>query len=157
MLEAADQCIAYFVHTAYNGIAFDGSRGGDLVAYSDSDWSKRQQCIALSSTEAEVMAASAAATEVAYMREIFRDLGLCQSAATELYVDNTGAEMLAKERKVTSRSRHITRRFLKVREYMADGILVVRRVATDDNTADIFTKPLVGPAFRRHRDTPFGA
>eukprot|EP00962_Isochrysis_galbana_P036448 scaffold12600_cov107-Isochrysis_galbana.AAC.1 len=35
--------------------------------------------------------------------------------ATELYVDNTGAEaeMLAKERKVTSRSRHITRRYLK--------------------------------------------
>eukprot|EP00962_Isochrysis_galbana_P000378 scaffold107_cov106-Isochrysis_galbana.AAC.6 len=53
------------------------------------------------------MAASAAATEVAYLREIFRDLGLCQTDPTELYVDNTGAEMLAKERKVTSRSRHI--------------------------------------------------
>eukprot|EP00962_Isochrysis_galbana_P010487 scaffold2899_cov106-Isochrysis_galbana.AAC.4 len=50
--------------------------------------------------------------------------------------------MLAKERKVTSRSRHITRRYLKVREYVADGIIAVRRVPTDDNTADIFTKPL---------------
>lgn len=177
MLEAADRCIAYFVHTASEGITFDGSRGGDLVAYSDSDWSvahsttgycirlagapisytsKRQQCIALSSTEAEIMAASAAATEVAYLREIFRDLGLCQTDPTELYVDNTGAEMLAKERKVTSRSRHITRRYLKVREYVADGIIAVRRVPTDDNTADIFTKPLTGPAFRRHRDTLFG-
>eukprot|EP00962_Isochrysis_galbana_P012333 scaffold3478_cov121-Isochrysis_galbana.AAC.1 len=37
------------------------------------------------------MAASAAATEVAYLREIFRDLGLCQTDPTELYVDNTGA------------------------------------------------------------------
>eukprot|EP00962_Isochrysis_galbana_P060540 scaffold35104_cov124-Isochrysis_galbana.AAC.1 len=55
--------------------------------------SKRQQCIALSSTDAEIMAASAAATEVAYLREIFRDLGLCQTDPTELYVDNTGAEM----------------------------------------------------------------
>eukprot|EP00962_Isochrysis_galbana_P004562 scaffold1243_cov118-Isochrysis_galbana.AAC.4 len=42
--------------------------------------------------------------------------------------------------KVTSRSRHITRRYLKVREYVADGIIIaVRRVSTDDNTADIFT------------------
>ena len=104
------------------------------------------------------MAASAAATEVAYLREIFRDLGLFVSnrPRSDLYDDNTGTEMLAKERKVTSRSRHITRRYLKVREYVADGIIDVRRVPTDDNTADIFTKPLTGPAFRRHRDTLFG-
>jgi hypothetical protein len=97
--QSADRCIAYFVHTASEGITFNGSRGGELVAYSYSDClshtllsttgyvirlagapisyaSKRQQCIALSSTEAEFMAASAAATEVAYLREIFRDLDL---------------------------------------------------------------------------------
>jgi hypothetical protein len=30
MVEAADRCIAYFVHTASDGMTVDGSRGGDL-------------------------------------------------------------------------------------------------------------------------------
>ena len=71
------------------------------------------------------MTASAAAAEVAYLREILRELGIHQDEPTELYVDNSGAEMLAKERKVTSNSRHITRRFLKVREYVAEDIVAV--------------------------------
>jgi hypothetical protein len=45
---------------------------GALISYI----SKRQQCIALSSTEAEVMAASAAASEVACIREILRERAL---------------------------------------------------------------------------------
>lgn len=107
----------------------------------------------MSSTKAEVMAASLAATEIAYLREIFRDLGVPQLDPTPLYVDNTGAEVLARERKVTHRSRHITRRYLKVREYEAAGTVNVRRVATEDNTADIFTKPLPLGSFTKHRAT----
>ena len=113
--------------------------------------SKRQQCIALSSTEAEIMAASLAATEIAYLREIFRDLGLYQRDATELYVDNSGAVELARERKVMHRSRHITRRQLRVREYVAEGIVNVRPVATADNPSNIFTKPLGRASFEKHR------
>jgi len=171
-LAAAHRCLNYFVRTLHRGITFDGSRGPALEAYVDSDWnvshsttgfvvllagapisysSKRQQCIALSSTEAEVMAASQAATEIAYLREIVRDLGLWQSAPTVLKVDNTGAIELAKERKVTNRSRHIARRHLKVREYVADGIIAVTHVATVDNAADIFTKPLEAAPFNKHR------
>jgi len=171
-LAAAHRCLNYFVRTPTRGITFDGSHGSALSAYVDSDWSvshsttgfvillagapisyssKRQQCIALSSTEAEIMAASQAATEIAYLREIVRDLGLWQSAPTSLLVDNTGAIELAKERKVTSRSRHIARRHLKVREYVADGVVAVSHVATCDNAADIFTKPLDAASFNKHR------
>eukprot|EP00962_Isochrysis_galbana_P014447 scaffold4142_cov118-Isochrysis_galbana.AAC.6 len=53
--------------------------------------------------------------------------------------------------KVTSRSRHIARRHLKVREYVADGILAVSHVPTLENAADIFTKPLEAVAFNKHR------
>ena len=58
--------------------------------------------------------------------------------------------MLAKEQKITSSSRHITRRFLKVREYVADDIIAVRRFATADNFADVFTKPLDHVVFNKH-------
>jgi hypothetical protein len=174
MEKEADRCLRYIYSTSNLGIVFDGSKGAALTAYSDSDWavrhsttgfciifagapigysSKRQHCIALSSTEAEVMAASQTATEIFYFQGILRDLGMYQEEPTPLYIDNTGAEELARELKSCSRSRHITRRNLKVREFEADGIVRVARVATDDNPANIMTKPLLKPAFIRHRDT----
>ena len=76
-----------------------------------------------------------------------------QDEPTPLYIDNTGAEELARELTSCSRSRHITRRNLKVREFEADGIVGVARVATDVNPADILTKPLLKPAFIRHHAT----
>ncbi len=99
------------------GILFDGSKGPELKAFSDSDWStlhsttgivfvlagapvsyasKRQQSIAFSPCEAEIMAASVAATETVYVREILRNLGLPQLQPTTLGVDNKGAIQLAK-------------------------------------------------------------
>jgi len=173
----ADRCLRYLYATADLGITFDGTKGSELEAYSDSDWavrhsttgyclllaggpigygSKRQHCIALSSTEAEVMAASQAATEVSYFRGLLRDLGLEQSEPTKLHVDNSGAVELARELKSCSRSRHIMRRHLKVRELQAELVVAVQHVGTNENVADIFTKPLMGEAFIRHRKTLMG-
>eukprot|EP00962_Isochrysis_galbana_P001525 scaffold395_cov133-Isochrysis_galbana.AAC.5 len=97
------------------------------------------------------MAASQAATEVTYFRGIMRDLGLDQPNPTQLYVDNTGAEELARELKSCARSRHIFRRYLKVRELQAEGEVQVRHVASADNTSDIFTKPVDKAEFLKHR------
>jgi len=97
------------------------------------------------------MAASQAATEVTYFRGIMRDLGLDQPNPTPLYVDNTGAEELARELKSCARSRHIFRRYLKVRELQAEGEVQVRHVASADNTSDIFTKPVDKAEFLKHR------
>ena len=122
---------------------------GGPIGYS----SKRQHCIALNVTEAEVIAASQTATEIFYFRGILRNLGMYQEEPTPFYIDNTRTEELARELKSCSRLRHITRRNLKVREFEADGIVRVARVATDNNPADIMTKPLLKLAFIRHRDT----
>ena len=85
------------------------------------------------------MAASQAATEIAHTREVLAELGMPQDAPTELYVDNSGAEALARERKVTHNSRHISRRYFKVREYQADGLLTVKHVNTSENPSDVLT------------------
>eukprot|EP00965_Chrysotila_dentata_P117544 3884120-Pleurochrysis_carterae.AAC.1 len=128
-----------------------------LTAYSDSDWavghsttgfcvmlggaaisygSKRQHCIALSSTEAEIIAASHAAAEIVHLRGILHEMGRPPNEPTVLYVDNSGAVELAKERRSCRRSRHVDRRDLKVREYVAHGVIVVKKIYTDDNPAD---------------------
>ena len=97
MDSAADRCLAYLAQNPEVGLHYDANASRpDLHAYSDSNWtvghstsgwailyagavigygSKRQQSIALSSTEAEIMAASQAATEIMYFRGLLFELG----------------------------------------------------------------------------------
>ena len=177
---AADRCIAYLGQHADHGIRFSRSTpsaSSGLHAYSDSDWStaystsgwaifycgavigygsKRQHSIALSSTEAEIMAASQAGAEIIYFRGLLREMGADMSEPTVLYVDNSGAIELSKDLKSCQRSRHIERRYLKIREWVAQGEIVVKYVATKDNHADVLTKPLDAASFRRHADALMG-
>ena len=66
-----------------------------------------------------------------------------------LYVDNTGAIALSKHRTSCKYSRHVTRRDLKVREYVAASLITVEYVPTAENLADIFTKHLNRETFTR--------
>ena len=122
-----------------------------LVAYA----SKRQLCISLSSTEAEVMAASSAATEIVYQRGLLREMGVVLTETTILYVDNTSAIALVKNSKSCVRTRHIERRYLKIRELIDSGHIDVRYVNTTENTADVLTKALPRADFERHKESVF--
>eukprot|EP00966_Prymnesium_polylepis_P115730 2675276-Prymnesium_polylepis.1 len=64
--------------------------GNATVAYA----SKRQHSIALSFTEAEIMAASLAAADIIFLRGLLREMGVAMAMdePTVLYVDNQGAE-----------------------------------------------------------------
>ena len=149
-LEAmADDVIVYLAQTAKMGVTFDGCAvdGGTMTAACDSDWavghsttgwacslagatfayaSKRQQCIALSSTEAEIIAASSCAVEVAHFRSLLQEMGLEQSEPTPIDVDNSGAVELSRTQKSCHRSRHVDRRYFKVRELTAAGMRALR-------------------------------
>ena len=169
-----DDVIVYLAQTAADGITFDGhaDNADVLEAYSDSDWavghsttgwvcflsgvgfayaSKRQNCIAMSSTEAEIIAASACAVEIVHYRKLLEEMGLPQLEPTPLYVDNSGAVELSRDRKSCHRSRHVDRRYFKVRELAAEGHLWVEHVNTAENPADLLTKPLKFDTFARHR------
>ena len=122
--------------------------GGSAVAYA----SKRQHSVALSSTEAEIMAASLAAAELVHVRGVLREMGYDVSKPTTLFVDNEGAVALSKDIRSCQRSRHIERRYLRIREWVADGEITVQYVATKENVADALTKPLDPATFRRHAD-----
>eukprot|EP00965_Chrysotila_dentata_P056706 1880987-Pleurochrysis_carterae.AAC.1 len=77
-------------------------------------------------------------------------MGHAQNDPTPLYVDNSGAVELSKERRSCQRSRHVDRRDLKVREYVAHGSIEVRKIHTDDNTADLVTTSLPAHVRRKH-------
>ena len=90
--------------------------------------------------------------ETYYFRGLLRDLGLPQDAPTSLFVDNSGAVELSRDRKSCNRSRHIDRRFFKVRELEAMREVKVTYVPTRDNSADVLTKCLPFDDFTRHTD-----
>ena len=71
-------------------------------------------------------------------------------------VDNQGAVALAKDRRSCHRSRHIQRRYLKIREWVALGEVRVEYVNTSQNPADLLTKALERESFEHHRATMSG-
>ena len=79
------------------------------------------------------------------------DLGLPQTAATVLLVDNTGAIEIAKNPAHHFKTRHILRRDLYIRELVERGEIKVIYVKSANNVADIFTKHLDHATFKRHR------
>ena len=49
------------------------------------------------------------------------------------------------------RAKHIDVRVFKLRELVRDGVLVLTKVVTDQQVADILTKALPALLFERHR------
>jgi hypothetical protein len=68
---------------------------------------KFQPTVALSSTEAEFMAATDVGQMCLFVRSILWDLNIPQEAATVAYEDNDGCTAVANAQKLTSRTRHI--------------------------------------------------
>ena len=171
MMKAIERCIVYMAQTCDRGINFNNQTSIVYEAYSDADWqvahsttgtchciggrvvhasSKRQQSISISTTEAEIMAASLAATEIVFMRNLLTEMGYDMSEPTVLWVDNMGAVEITKRRESLARSRHIERRYLKMQEWVAEGKIQVKYINTDENRADMFTKPLDRATFEKH-------
>lgn len=100
--------------------------------------------VAQSITESEYIAASEAAQEAVWIRKFIVELGVIPSIEKpiEMYCDNVGALVLAKELRVHKGSRHILRKFHYVREVVRTNEISVLKVHTDQNLADPFTKPM---------------
>ena len=87
------------------------------------------------------------------LRTLLAEAGLVQEEPTPLHVDNSGAVELSRDRKSCHRSRHVDRRYLKVRELAFEGHLHVEHIDTKDNPADLLTKSLKVDSYTKHRNT----
>jgi len=111
--------------------------------------SKKQQIVALSTTEAEYIAQSHAAKEALWLRTFIGELRGKPTQPLTIHCDNQGAIALSKDNKFHARTKHIDIRHHFIREAIEDRKLSVVYIPTDDNPADIFTKPLAKAKFRR--------
>ena len=88
------------------------------------------------------MAASLAALEAVFLRGILSEMLCLQKQPTVIGVDNQGAVALAKNYVSNSRTKHIERRHLKIRELVEEMMVRPEFVPTDENPADLMSKPL---------------
>ena len=115
--------------------------------------SKRQPTIALSSCEAEIVAASEAAKEAVFLDRLCSELGFKRgNDPIQLSCDNKAAIDSSYNPENHSRTKHIDRRHYFIRELVEDGKLVVPYVSSAENLADFFTKPLPPAKFFVLRD-----
>ena len=118
--------------------------------------SRRQDCVSLSTSEAEYVAASQCGQEVFYMREILRDFGYTQIAPTRIYEDNLACVAMSENPVRRKFSRHIDIRRFFVRDMVTAGILKLVPLRTHLMVADALTKSLPSPAHIKHREIMLG-
>jgi hypothetical protein len=112
--------------------------------------SKTQSIIALSSTEAELIAAVTAAKTARYIRAVLSELGFKQDKPTPIYEDNKSAIDIVNAFKPTERSRHIDIRFFAIQGWKEQGDIIMLHIPGVINAADDLTKPLGWVLHSRH-------
>ncbi|CAI7899826.1 unnamed protein product [Closterium sp. NIES-54] len=108
--------------------------------------STRSSSVLSSSCEAEIYAGAMAAQELRWLTYLLTDLGEQPRSPPVLYVDNKAMLALRREHRLEHRTKHIALRYFLSRELQQCGQLRLAYVASEANTADIFTKALA-PGF----------
>jgi hypothetical protein len=163
---AAKGVLRYLAGTADYGIYFKAGTTGELVGYCDADyagdistrrsttgytfilhggcisWSSRlQPTVAVSTTEAEYMAAAAAIKEALWLRTLMLDFGI-KIGALDIRCDNQGAIRLLKHPIASARSKHIDVIYHFARERVARQEVKIQYCSTEHMIADCMTKAL---------------
>ncbi len=114
--------------------------GHSLVAFK----SKMAPSVALSTCEAEYVAACAGAQEAVFFRALLKDLGFEQKKATVMYEDNQSCIAHARNNDNHSRMKHIDVKKYFLRELVQDNVIAeyVSTVNGHIMMADMLTKPL---------------
>ena len=109
-------------------------------------FSKKQNCVSLSTCEAEYISTTLACTQVLYMQQTLRDFDIHLSNSI-IYCDSTSAINLSKNQVNHSRIKHIDIRHHFLRDNIEKGNICLEYVQTEHQLADIFTKPLLESSF----------
>jgi hypothetical protein len=167
-LQAVKRTLRYVAGTLNFGLCYKRRTGAArLVGYSDSDlagdidtrkstsgtlfflgnclicWqSIKQRVVALSSCEAEYVAATTAATQAIWLAQLLSELTGEEAQTVELKVDSKSALALAKNPIFHERSKHIELRYHFIRGCLDNGRISTTYISTADQLADILTKAL---------------
>ncbi|GJT91200.1 hypothetical protein Tco_1080045 [Tanacetum coccineum] len=100
---------------------------------------KKQTIVAISSTEAEYVAAASCCAQVLWMQNQLLDYGF-NFMNTEIHIDNESTICIVKNPVFHSKTKHIQIRHHFIRDCYEQRLINVVKVHTDDNVADLLTK-----------------
>lgn len=103
--------------------------------------SRLQKVVALSTTEAEYIAATEACKEMLWMQRFLGELGIKQDKYV-LHCDSQSAIHLVKNPAFHSRTKHIDLKYHWIRQVLEEGHLHLEKIHTTENPADMLTKTL---------------
>ena len=167
------QILRYLKGTLFHGLHFSSQSSLTLQAYSDAEragdptdrrsttgyyfllgdslfsWcSKKQFVIVHSSTEAEYRALADTTAKLLWLRWLFQDLGIDCATTVLIHCDNRSAIQIAHNDVFHERTKPIEIDCHFVRHHLLQGTLQLRLVSSQDQLADIFTKPMPPSRFR---------
>uniref|UniRef100_A0A251V331 Putative zinc finger, CCHC-type n=1 Tax=Helianthus annuus TaxID=4232 RepID=A0A251V331_HELAN len=173
--EAVKWLMRYLKGSQEVGLTFRSKSEGDnlILGYVDSDFAKDkdrgrsitgygfkvkgnlvswkaslQHVVALSSTEAEYIALTEAVKEAIWLKGFVAELGAVFDE-TVVVCDNQGAVQLSKNSVYHERTKHINVRLHFIRDVVNSKEVRIQQIGTDDNAADMFTKPMPGVKFSK--------
>jgi hypothetical protein len=166
----------YLVYTPKFGLWYPKRSTFDLIGYSDADWagckidrkstsgtcqflgrslvswaSKKQNSVALSTTEYEYIVVGHCCAQLLWMRQTLRDYGY-KLSKVPLLCDNESAICMVDNPVEHSRTKHIDSRYHFLRDHQQKGDIKIAYVNTNNQLVDIFTKPLDEKTFSKLRN-----
>ncbi|CAI7888869.1 unnamed protein product [Closterium sp. NIES-53] len=166
-MAVAKRVLRYLCSTSGMGLVLGGQSPVVLTRHADASWADDQatqrssqgytfslgygsvswrathsSSVLGSSCEAEIYAGAMAAQELRWLTYLLTDLGEPPRSPPVLYVDNKAMLALCREQRLEHRTKHIALRYFLNRELQQRGQLRLWYVASEANTADVFTKAL---------------
>jgi hypothetical protein len=175
-LRAVKRIMRYLAYTPKFGLWYPKGSTFDLIGYSDADWagcridrkstsgtcqflgrslvswaSKKQNFVALSTSEAEYIASGHCCAQLLWMRQTLRDYGY-KLSKVPLLCDNESAIRMADNPVEHSCTKHIDIRYHFLRDHQQKGDIEIAYVNTNHQLVDIFTKPQDEKTFSKLRN-----
>ncbi|WZY75710.1 hypothetical protein YC2023_022094 [Brassica napus] len=175
-VQVAKRVLRYLRGTVDFGIWYKGGGNSELQVYTDSDFvgdvesrkstsgyvflmdnaavawlSKKQPIVTLSTTEAEYVSASVCACQAVWFKRILEELGHHILGGTTIWCDNTSTIKLSKNQVFHGRCKHIGVRFHFLRELVNNEEISLEHYGSQEQIADILTKPLRREVFENLR------
>ncbi|KAL4038612.1 hypothetical protein IC575_002234 [Cucumis melo] len=114
--------------------------------------SKKQSTVSRSSTEAEYCSLATTTVDLYWIRQLLCDLHVPLKTSPTLWCDNVSAISLAHNPVFHARTKHIEIDYHFVRKKVLRKDISIRYIFSNNQLADILTKPLLSPTFLHLRD-----
>lgn len=174
-LTQVKRILKYASGTSEFGMMYSHSSHSNLVVYCDADWadsaddristsrgcfflgnnliswfSKKQNCVPLSTVEGEYIVAGSSCSQLLWMKQMLTEYNVKQDIMT-LYCENLSVINIFKNPIQHSRTKHIDICHHFIKDLVEERVVTLEHVATENQLADIFTKALDVNQFEKLR------